>query len=80
MGYSSRSSVLKQIHKEFNHKAENDKCHKRSKNKILINLISDAYQQVLTYYRHCAEHFIFKLYFTDEENNLGYLTYSKLLR
>lgn len=55
MGYSSRSSVLKQIHKEFNHKAENDKCHKRSKNKILINLTSDAYQQqVLTYYKHCA--------------------------
>lgn len=52
MGYSSRSSVLKQIHKEFNHKAENDKCHKRSKNKILITLTSDAYEQVLTYYRH----------------------------
>lgn len=28
-----------------------------------FNLTNDAYQQVLTYYRHCVEHFIFKLYF-----------------
>lgn len=70
MGYSSCSSVLKQIYKEFNHKAENDKCHKKGKNKILINLTSDAYL-VLTNYGDCAEHFTFKLYFTHEENNLG---------
>lgn len=79
MGYSSCLFVLKQIQKEFNHKAENDKCHKRGKNTILIDLKNDAYQ-VLTYHRHCAEHFIFKLYFKDEENNLGYWTYPKLLR
>lgn len=34
--------------------------------------------QGLTYYGHCAEHFMFKADFTEEEKDLGYLTYPKL--